>query len=72
MKQVRRESSGLDTIIEGEYEGKYEYREPRIVTIQEDDGARILNKNNINNLPYMHRKPRSITDLKVFYSSYLR
>jgi hypothetical protein len=31
--------------------------EPKIVTHQEDDGARMENKNNPSNLPYIHRNP---------------
>jgi hypothetical protein len=31
--------------------------EPKIVIHQEDDGARLENKNNPSNLPYIHRNP---------------
>lgn len=31
--------------------------EPKIVTHQNDDGARLENKNNPSNLPYIHRNP---------------
>lgn len=31
--------------------------EPKIITHQGDDGARLENKNNPSNLPYIHRNP---------------
>lgn len=31
--------------------------EPKVVTIKSDDGARLDNKNNPSNLPYIHRNP---------------
>lgn len=30
---------------------------PRIVTHTDDEGSRMANKNNIQNLPYMNRNP---------------
>ena len=32
-------------------------RNPRIVTHTDDEGTRMANKNNVQNLPYMNRNP---------------
>ena len=42
---------------ESKEESDHPIGEPKVVTHQNDDGARLENKNNPSNLPYIHRNP---------------
>ena len=49
--------SNKDKDAKGEEDKPVSMGEPKIVTIRADDGARLDNKNNPSNLPYIHRNP---------------
>lgn len=49
--------SNKDKDAKGEGDKMSSKGEPKIVTIKSDDGARLENKNNPSNLPYIHRNP---------------
>eukprot|EP00622_Pseudochattonella_farcimen_P004247 FR739597.1.p2 GENE.FR739597.1~~FR739597.1.p2 ORF type:complete len:107 (+),score=10.58 FR739597.1:29-322(+) len=51
---VRNKDSGLGTVAEG---GEQAIAQPKMIQHTDDDGARLQNKTEVHNLPYMNRNP---------------
>ena len=47
----------MEVIDEAPATAEAKLNDPRIVTHTDDEGTRMANKNNIQNLPYMNRNP---------------